>query len=441
MTNIAIVVLDTLRKDSFDTHFDWLSGIRFETAYSTANWTVPAHASLFTGRYPSEVGVHAKNTTFDYPGPALAERLSTAGYRTRGFSANMHITGPLDFDRGFDRLIVPGAIRHLDDDSIFDWQAFGERTDETGLNRYAQGVKECLTSDVDTFRSLLAGIRFKLESDDPTSGTKYGGANEALEAISEMEFDENEFLFLNLMEAHEPYQAPEEYQSVPEPELTDAVGDITYGTGNDGDVAQAYDDCVRYLSDRYREVYDTLSQSFDYIITVSDHGELLGESGMWGHEYGVHPQLVRIPLVVSGPDVNTETRTRPVSIIDIYDTVLSLAGIESDRSHGHSLLADGRDRDLLTEYLGLSPWSERALRDSGYEEVLEEYDRTLRGITLDGEYFYETQDGLVGTASEATEEAKAQLCDTIDALEERGTDGQRDVPEEIKDQLAALGYA
>jgi hypothetical protein len=60
VTRIALIVLDTLRKDAFDRHFDWLPGRRFEHAFSTANWTTPAHASLFTGWYASEVGVHAE---------------------------------------------------------------------------------------------------------------------------------------------------------------------------------------------------------------------------------------------------------------------------------------------------------------------------------------------------------------------------------------------
>lgn len=56
MGNIALVVLDTLRKDLFDAHFGWMPGERFEHAWSTTHWTAAAHASLFTGLYPSEAG-------------------------------------------------------------------------------------------------------------------------------------------------------------------------------------------------------------------------------------------------------------------------------------------------------------------------------------------------------------------------------------------------
>lgn len=99
MTNVALIVLDTLRKDRFDRYFDWLPGVRFERAYSTANWTVPAHASLFTGLHPSETGVHAKNVYLDVPEPVLAERLANVDYTTRAISANVHATGHFDFER------------------------------------------------------------------------------------------------------------------------------------------------------------------------------------------------------------------------------------------------------------------------------------------------------------------------------------------------------
>lgn len=441
MTNIALVVLDTLRKDRFNKHFGWMDGVQFENAYSTANWTVPAHASLFTGLYPSEVGTHSKNTTFDYPGTVLAESLSEQGYRTRGFSANMHITSPLNFDRGFDNLTAPGASRHLDGDSLFDWQEFAEQSDTEGINKYLDGLKQCITSDVDTISSLVAGLRFKRESGDPKSGTDYGGANEAIEEITQMEFGDDEFLFLNLMEAHEPYQVPDKYQSVPEPELTDAVGDLSYGDKNDEDVIQAYDDCSRYLSDRYKDVFQLLSDDFDYIITVSDHGEMLGENNMWGHEYGIHQPLTHVPLVISGSAVEDESRTESVSIVDIHSTILQLAGVKTHEGRGSFLLEGESDQDHLTEYRGLTSWSESALKNNGYENLMSDYDTPLRGITTGSEYYYETQSGVESDSGGNTDAAQDRLDELVSDLNQRGVRTDNEVPDEIKDQLEDLGYA
>ena len=61
MTNIALVVLDTLRYDAFEEFFDWLPGVRFTNVFSPGHYTIPAHAGIFTGQYPSEVGTHAKS--------------------------------------------------------------------------------------------------------------------------------------------------------------------------------------------------------------------------------------------------------------------------------------------------------------------------------------------------------------------------------------------
>jgi arylsulfatase A-like enzyme len=72
--NVVLVVSDPLRYDAFETHFDWLPGLRFENAWASGNRTVPVYASLFTGRYPSEIDVHAGHTMLDRPDPTLETR-------------------------------------------------------------------------------------------------------------------------------------------------------------------------------------------------------------------------------------------------------------------------------------------------------------------------------------------------------------------------------
>ena len=64
-SSVALVVLDSVRTDYFEEHFDWLSGRYYTDAVSTSHWTIAAHASLFTGRYPGEVGVNMKDTGLD----------------------------------------------------------------------------------------------------------------------------------------------------------------------------------------------------------------------------------------------------------------------------------------------------------------------------------------------------------------------------------------
>jgi len=438
MTDIALVVLDTLRKDTFDEYFDWIPGRRYERAYSTSNWTVPAHASLFTGRYASEVAVHAKDTYFDCERTALAERLSAAGYTTRAFSANMNISGYFQFDRGFDRFLSPTAQRHLNDDELFDWRAFSRESGRTGVSRYLDAVRQCVADDCRTLPSLLAGLRIKLRDRE----NPYRGTAEATERFAEMSFGDDEFLFANLMEVHEPYRAPESYRTVEEPDLTNSVGDLSFGTVDGERTRTAYGDCARYLSDSYRDFFDLLIGNFDYVVTLSDHGELLGEHDGWGHEHGLYPELTHVPLVISGGDLGG-TCTAPVSLLDVHRTVLDLAGIESRDSRGQSLLGDVDDRDTLTEYHGLTPWSERKLKGNGRTDDLTVYDASRRGcLTAEG-YGYETIDELVTVGDPSVDGTRERIATLADGLViEETVDGDGDdVPDEVQSRLEDLGYA
>lgn len=100
--SIAVVVLDTLRKDAFDEYFDWLHGRRFENAWSPSHWTTPVHAWMHTGRYSNETGVYADRQQFDCEYTSLAEDLQAAEYQTRYLSCNVNVTPYFGFDRRFD---------------------------------------------------------------------------------------------------------------------------------------------------------------------------------------------------------------------------------------------------------------------------------------------------------------------------------------------------
>lgn len=436
MTNVALVVLDTLRKDAFDRHFDWLPGRRFDRAFATANWTVPVHASLFTGRYPSEVGVHAKRMHFDTQEPSLAERLREAGYTTRAFSANTNVTGHFGFDRGFDEFSTPDQFDHLSDDRLFDWRAFNQTTTATGVRKYLRGLFECVQSDAQTIPSLVSGVKVVTGG----NGVEYGGCRELRSELGSMDIGSDEFLFCNLMETHEPYRAPSAYRRVDVPPLTESVGDIQFGSVTVAHVRRAYDDCARYLADAYRSVFDVLAGEFDVVITLSDHGEMLGERGALGHEHGLHRPLVHVPLVISGDGLEG-TVQETVSLLDVHETVLDLAG-ETSEARGRSLVGTVEGRDCLTEYNGLTTWSERKLVENGKEELVPTYDEPRHGFAADPDgYGYETIDGFVETGSGGPRHPESRLSELIADLAVRDVDPDQTVPDEVADRLRDLGYA
>lgn len=436
--NIAVIVLDTLRKDAFDEHFEWLSGCRYENAWSTSHWTVPAHGSLFTGKYPSEAGVHAKSPVLDYPKNTLIEQLSAEGYTTRAFSSNVNITPQQNFDRGFEEFTGSWRLDAIGE-NYFGWGQFSNESDRTGFGLYAAGVLSCILSDTRTIPSLKNGLVTKLRDLDVNGALIDDGAKRAKRWVSDTEFGAQEFLFMNLMEAHSPYLPPRKYRTTKRVDI-DSIRGYVDGPGVPTNLArQAYDDSVAYLSDVYREIYQELQESFDYIITVSDHGEMLGEHGAWDHLYGLYPELTHIPLVVDGPEC-TGTTSKTASILDIHPTVLELAGIGKG-ADDTSLFDEDATRSYLTEYHGLSPTVRDSLEADGY--TTEPFEKELHGIVAgSGEYGYETGSEFktVPEASERRERLQEQLDTLVGSLDRRQIE-ETGTSEELQSQLEALGYA
>lgn len=450
MTNIALVVLDTLRKDYFDEHFDWLPGTRFENAWSPSHWTVPVHASMFTGRYASEAGVYANSETFDYPESTLVELLNQKGYTTRAFSANGNISSYFDFDRGFDEFVeswrAEGWKEELsfkDKGNVFDWKKFNSESRHRYPARPLIGTVKSITGDYDTLLSLKHGLKRKLRGPGALSRDPGDyGSTEALNYIKETRFGENEFIFINLMEAHNPYNPPEEYRSVDPVRIHGLKATVDEPETEPRLIRQAYDDCVRYLSDRYKEIHRELAEDFDYVLTLSDHGELLGEHGSWEHLCGLQPELTKVPLTLHG--LQDDDRDEVVNLLDVYSTILDLAGIKpTETSRGVSLRATPDDREYLSEYHGLSRLHLQSLDEEWLRKV-SHMDTELNGLAAPESYYgYETFDGFRETGSSSITNPRERMQEIVGGLDKRRSKQEEygDIEDELMDQLRDLGYA
>jgi arylsulfatase len=433
MTNVAVVVLDTVRADTFDDYFDWLPGVRFDRAYSTSHWTVPAHASLFTGRYASTVGVHGTSPTLDCEKRTLAEAFSDAGHRTRAWSANAQLNQYDGWDRGFDEFVRTANLGRTDE-RIFDWGGHIDAT-QPGLYRNLSGLVHCFTEDVDTRRSLRYGYRlFRTESYD-------GGAKAIRKRVRETDFGADELLFVNLMEAHTPYHPP---PGGTDP-VTVVVAEALAGTVTDPEtIRAAYQESVRYLASVYRDIHADLLESFDYVVTLSDHGELLGEHDLWNHSIGLHPELTRVPVVLSGDDLVGERRSDVVSLLDVHRTIADLADVSID-SKGRSLFDSPEPREQFVESHGLLPFHRSQFERHGLSASLFDHWQTpLHGfVTTDGAYCYETEPGAFRCLGETSvPEPQARLEELVADLDRQEvTDDQPDVSDEVKRRLEELGYA
>jgi arylsulfatase A-like enzyme len=442
MVKIALVVLDTLRKDAFDRHFDWLPGRRYENAWSTSHWTVPAHASLFTGQYASDCGVYARSQTLDCTSPVLAESLRDAGYRTHGLSANSHVVPHFDFDRGFEMFELLGTAK-MTRHPTFPWD---EHLSEATLPfpaSAATAMAELLRSDYDAVLSFKKAYWELWRNHRQVPDIVETGVKQARRYVEEASSTDQEFLFLNLMEAHSPYRVPRKYQSMrypPEALNPDPMANFTDEQPTIEGAKVAYEDSVRYLSDEYQRIFEALDE-FDYVITLSDHGDLFGEDGLWQHTYGVRPELTHVPLVVSGPDRRSSTSTAAVNLLDVYHTVLDVAdvaGADGDRS----LCGDPDDRDCLTEYHGITHAGRfDRLRENGLSaDRIDQFDEPRYGLATTPDYYgHQTIDGFEQEGSSLYDDPRGRLESLIEAR--RPIDrSETALDAGVQERLGDLGY-
>jgi arylsulfatase len=130
-----------------------------------------------------------------------------------------------------------------------------------------------------------------------------------------------------------------------------------------------------------------------------------------------------------------------VNLLDVHATVLELAGIDAG-VRGQNLIGDVDGRESLTEFLGLTSWSERKLRQNGYERQVERYDTSLRGCALPATYYgYETIDGFRGFGESDVSDPRRRLSELVDELDVRQVERNNEVPAEVRNRLEQLGYA
>jgi arylsulfatase A-like enzyme len=330
--NILLVVMDTARADHFGpwggrAHtpvFDAMAsrGVAVQHARSAAPWTVPSHASLFSGLPPFEhdvirVAADANPRILSLGGAIarIADRwlpvsMQSAGYRTFGVSANVWITPQLGFDLGFDAFhsVGPAKIK--------------SSTVSPGRRPRAQRVPTPVRRT--SKRLIRAGITNPLRRvEDARKGRDFGSL-EALErlAAEATRSDAPFFGFVNIIEPHTPYLPPGTFN--PLHGFKRLKGPIVVGRYLMGARGVAYnagavdipEDAMAIIRELYAgeiaytdrflgkmlEVLESNGVLDDTLIVVtSDHGENLGEDHLVGHQASLDDRLLDVPLVFMGP--------------------------------------------------------------------------------------------------------------------------------------------
>jgi arylsulfatase A-like enzyme len=306
--NVLLIVLDTARADVFEpygadpgttpTVAQLASRGAALPAYSTANWTVPSHASMFTGLMPRDLGLtqvaggdrsRCRAPMADSADSNIVRALSDAGWATRGVSANPWISADSGFGVGFDELVSVVSMRRprMHDASVkgrLQWALDGV------LARADHGARQV--------EELLGHWIADVDADRPF------------------------FWFVNLLECHSPYMPPRPYNDLPpwrraqvaeearrylnlDSVFRVCAGNMSVPAAALLRMSHLYRQAITLMDDWLARVLTAMDRARllqdTQVIVTSDHGENLGESGLIGHAFSLDERLLRIPFVTAGP--------------------------------------------------------------------------------------------------------------------------------------------
>jgi arylsulfatase A-like enzyme len=453
--DIVVIVMDTARQDRLSCYgYDRETSPRlselaesatvFERAYSTSSWTSPAHASLFTGLYPATHGVTQEHWRMSEGLVTLAEVLSDHGYETVGIVENSILSSEHGFHQGFSSYHV---TRHM---------------------------QRALDALGDKARSETGNLATDL----------------FLRTIREERTGEPLFVFVNLIPPHQPYDSSKqfmnEFLSDRDISLVDNmwpeyyIGTKTFTGAELTHLNELYDAEILYTDYLVGLMMDGIKAQGRWddtaVFVLSDHGENIGDHGHMDHVFSLYETTVRVPFIVHAPSPRAQAsgafepgsvNHSPASLVDVFPTVMDMAGIEAEEypSQGFSLLSvrPNDDRAIVAEYY----WPVQALGAYDVHDaespLLDPYRRRLRSITVgsskliwgsDGRYELFDLDTDPGESNSLLESngdglkadaLTARLGQMVDGFEsERVVDPVSVRPDELSDEtreaLRSLGY-
>lgn len=415
--NVVVVVMDTARAGTVFTD----DGIRFPTlsqlaaegtcytsAFADAPWTLPSHASLFTGTTPSKHGAHAGHKYLDSSLRTLPETLAEAGYITLGVTNNAWITDEFGFKRGFHEYHRA-------------WQYWQSDIDVGPL---AMGLENS-TLDRMLVRRLLKGNPLMNIGNALYGKFLYrrtdSGAKRTNNIVRELLSTNSTpfFLFLNYLEPHLEYDPPDavagEYldcslqdaKAVPQDPWAYLCGATSLDETDFEILRQLYRAELAYLDSRIGELVAHLKQIGQWentlLVVFGDHGENIGEHDLMDHQYSLHDTVVHVPLIIhGGPFSGGNSSDNLVQISDIFPTLIDVLDINDEETlrqfQGKSIAPRREESNreyVVSEYMAPQP-SLETLEDRFGElpERVQGFDRQLRAIRTSENKLIRGSDGL-----------------------------------------------
>ncbi|MBC2885173.1 choline-sulfatase [Ochrobactrum sp. CM-21-5] len=309
--------------------------VRFANCYTASPLCAPARASFMSGQLPSRTGVYDNAAEFSSEIPTYAHHLRSAGYQT-ALSGKMHFVGP-DQLHGFEQRLTTD-IYPADFGWTPDYRKPNERIDWWYHNLGS------ITG------AGAAEITNQLEYDDEVAYQ----AEAKLYDLARGHDPRPWCLTVSFTHPHDPYVARKRFFDLYAgiPELDPKVGPLPKdkidphaerllraAKAEDYDLTseqirtarQAYFANISYIDEKIGSLLDVIERcgmaDNTVVIFTSDHGDMLGERGMW-FKMSFFEGSARVPLMIAVPQVEPSLIEQPVSTLDVVPTLADLAGID-----------------------------------------------------------------------------------------------------------------
>jgi arylsulfatase A-like enzyme/tetratricopeptide (TPR) repeat protein len=395
--NLLVITLDTTRADRLGVYgyepaqtpnLDFLAqnGIMAEQCYTPVPLTLPAHCSLFTGKYPISLNVRDNGTYILGEGEVtLAEKMKEKNYHTFAVIAAFVLLSKFGLAQGFD----------LYDDSLNSHKMYNNYTSEIPAD--------------DVFRKFMQWF--------------------------EKNHQRRFFAWVHLYDPHTPYTPPKKY--------AEKFEDSQEGR-YDGEIAFA-DSCVGEIIKELKS-RDILQNTL--IVIVGDHGEAFGEHQEYGHGIFCYEEALKVPLIFYNPRLFPRSRrlTSRLNLIDIMPTLLELYGLPiSPEVQGKSfapLLAGNEEEDRRGFYFE----SMHGRDEMGWAPLTGLIHGQHKYISLPKPELYDLdadkgeKENLFLKQNRLAKELDQKLMKWVAELSKTGGESRRGLSPEDRRHLQSLGY-
>ncbi|MBC7794118.1 MAG: sulfatase [Clostridia bacterium] len=324
---VILLLVDAMRSDHLGAYgytkptspeMDKLAGegTRYAHAFVNAPWTRPSTVSYLTGMNASRHKTESAKSKLPENVTTVAQRLTTAGWATAGFTANGNGGSLAGLQKGF--------------------QKFEDPT--TTYTKDARGV---------TYNNLPQGPFIVDRVLGHLAGSKAS----------------KQFVFVFLVDPHDPYGAPPEleeqflgknYKGVVRRKASWEVNN-DYPAEERFSMQAIYDAGIRNADIAIGQLVEGLKKQGVWndttMFITADHGEAFGEHGVYLHAHHFYDEILHVPVIAHGSRFKPGVEQRWIQAIDLPKTVLDIANVKADDLPGQSLLAKSpKEEHIISEY-------------------------------------------------------------------------------------------